>query len=70
LLNISGMTLINNPNVNYLLLFNTETAIYAGGVLDKELLSNSVLIITTIKEEQKIRKIADIFSAMLPSFMR
>ena len=70
LLNIQGMTVINNPNVNYLLVFNTEIALYAGGVLDKELLSKSVLILTTIKEEQKIRKIADIFSAMLPSFMR
>lgn len=70
LLNIQGMTVINNPNVNYLLIFNTEIALYAGGVLDKELLSKSVLILTTIKEDAKIRKIADIFSAMLPSFMR
>lgn len=70
LLNIPGMSVINNPNVNYLLIFNTEIALYAGGVLDKELLSKSVLILTTIKEDAKIRKIADIFSAMLPSFMR
>jgi hypothetical protein len=65
-----GINVINNPHVNYLLLYNTEIAMYSGASLDKEVLSNSVLIITTIKEDAKINKIADIFTAMLPSFMR
>ncbi|MFX1325047.1 MAG: hypothetical protein ACFE8N_08820 [Promethearchaeota archaeon] len=65
-----GISIINNPNVRFLLLFNTEQAVYSGGSLDKEELSKSILIITTIQEKAKLRKIAEIFSYMLPSFMR
>lgn len=65
-----GINIINNPNVRYLLVFNTDQAIYSGGSLDKEELSKSILIITTIQEKAKLRKIAKIFSFMLPSFMR
>jgi hypothetical protein len=65
-----GIQILNNPNVKYLLMFNTEKAIYSGGSLDKDLLSSSILIATTIIEKSKIRLIAEIFSAMLPSFMR
>lgn len=65
-----GISLINNPNVTYLLVFNTELAIYSGGSLNNKELSRSILIITTILEDVKIRKIASIFKAMLPSFMR
>jgi hypothetical protein len=68
--NTPGISVINNPNVRYLLVFNTDKAIYSGGSLDREELSESVLIVTMIKERQKLRKIAEIFSAMLPSFMR
>ena len=70
LTNTPGISVINNPNVRYLLVFNTERAIYSGGSLDREEISQSVLIVTIIKERQKLRKIAEIFSAMLPSFMR
>ena len=66
----AGISVINNPNVKYLLVFNTDRAIYSGGALDREELSQSVLIVTIIKESAKLRKIAEIFSAMLPSFMR
>ena len=65
-----GIQILNNPNVKYLLMFNTEKAIYSGGSLDKDVLSTSILIATTIIEKSKIRLIAEIFSAMLPSFMR
>ncbi|MFX1377018.1 MAG: hypothetical protein ACFFA0_14530 [Promethearchaeota archaeon] len=65
-----GISIINNPNVRYLLLFNTEQAIYSGGSLDKDELSKSILIITSIQEKAKLRKIAKIFSFMLPTFMR
>jgi hypothetical protein len=68
--NTPGISVINNPNVRYLLVFNTDKAIYSGGSLDRKELSESVLIVTMIKERQKLRKIAEIFSAMLPSFMR
>jgi hypothetical protein len=66
----SGVSIINNPNVRYLLVFNSEEAIYSGGSLVKEELEKSILIITSIREAAKLRKIAEIFSLMLPSFMR
>ncbi|MGQ4875143.1 MAG: hypothetical protein ACP6IY_13840 [Promethearchaeia archaeon] len=65
-----GISIVNNPNVNYLLIFNNQEAIYSGGSLDREELEKAVLIITTIKEKAKLKKIAEIFSLMLPSFMR
>ena len=65
-----GISIINNPNVRFLLLFNAAQAIYAGGSLDKEELSKSILVITTIQEKAKLRKVAEIFSLMLPTFMR
>jgi len=66
----NGISVINNPNVRYLLIFNSNTAVYSGGTLDKEELDKSTLIVTTIRETAKLRKIAEIFSSMLPSFMR
>ena len=66
----SGVGIINNPNVRYLLVFNSKEAIYSGGSLVKEELEKSILIVTSIREAAKLRKIAEIFSLMLPSFMR
>ena len=65
-----GISIINNPNVRFLLLFNTDQAVYSGGSLDKEELAKSILVITTIQEKSKLRKVAEIFSLMLPTFMR
>ena len=65
-----GISIINNPNVRFLLLFNTNQAVYSGGSLDKEELAKSILVITTIQEKSKLRKVAEIFSLMLPTFMR
>ncbi len=65
-----GISIINNPNVRFLLLFNTDQALYSGGSLDKEELAKSILVMTTIQEKSKLRKIAEIFSLMLPTFMR
>ncbi|KKN22584.1 hypothetical protein LCGC14_0913640 [marine sediment metagenome] len=65
-----GINIINNPNVRFLLLFNVTQAIYAGGSLDRGELTESILIITTIQEKAKLRKVAEIFSSMLPTFMR
>ncbi len=66
----TGINIINNPNVRYLLVFNSEEALYSGGALVKEELEKSILIVTSIREAAKLRKIAEIFSLMLPSFMR
>jgi hypothetical protein len=68
--NTQGISVINNPNVRFLLVFNTEQAIYSGGSLDREELSKSILIVTKIQEKTKLRLIAEIFSLMLPTFMR
>ena len=68
--NVQGISIVNNPNVNFLLVFNTELAIYSGGSLDREELSKSILIVTKIQEKAKLRLIAEIFSLMLPTFMR
>jgi hypothetical protein len=68
--NVQGISIVNNPNVRFLLVFNTEQAIYSGGSLDREELSKLVLIVTKIQEKSKLRLIAEIFSMMLPSFMR
>jgi len=65
-----GISMINNPNVRFLLVFNNEQAIYAGGSLDKEELVKSILIVTLVREKSKLRKISQIFSLMLPTFMR
>jgi len=65
-----GISVINNPNVRFLLVFNTEQAVYSGGALDKEELSKSILIVTKIQEKSKLRMVAEIFSLMLPTFMR
>ena len=67
---IQGINVINNPYVTYLLMFNTEMALYSGGSLNRDELSKSTLIVTTIKEAAKIKIIAEIFNSMLPSFMR
>ncbi|MEE9378679.1 MAG: hypothetical protein V3V33_11675 [Candidatus Lokiarchaeia archaeon] len=65
-----GISVINNPNVRFLLVFNTEQGVYSGGALDKEELSKSILIVTKIQEKSKLRTVAEIFSLMLPTFMR
>jgi hypothetical protein len=65
-----GISVINNPNVKFLLAFNTDQAIYSGGSLDREELSQSILIVTKIQEKTKLKMIAEIFSLMLPTFMR
>lgn len=67
---LQGISIVNNPNVRFLLVFNTEQAIYSGGSLDREELSKIILIVTKIQEKSKLRLIAEIFSMMLPSFMR
>ncbi len=68
--NTQGISIINNPYVNFLLAFNAEQAIYSGGSLNREELSNSILVVTTVKEKAKLRLIAEIFTSMLPTFMR
>ncbi|MBD3194390.1 MAG: hypothetical protein GF317_04995 [Candidatus Lokiarchaeota archaeon] len=66
----AGINVVTNPKVKYLLLFNTEEALYSGGSLVRKELEESILIVTKIKESSKLRKITEIFSLLLPSFMR
>ncbi len=66
----NGIKVVNNPNVRYLLVFNSTNAIYSGGSLDRDELERSILIATTVESKSKLKKISEIFSLMLPSFMR
>ncbi len=66
----SGIKVVNNPNVRYMLVFNTKRGIYSGGSLDRKELERSILIATTVESKSKLAKISEIFSLMLPSFMR
>lgn len=68
--NTKGVDIINNPRVKFLLIFNDQNAIYSGGNLDKKELESSILIETKISESSKLNKIKEIFSILLPSFMR
>ncbi len=68
--NTKNISIITNPNVRFLLVFNEKEALYAGGSLDRDELERSVLIVTKVKVQDKLKKIADIFNLMLPSFMR
>ena len=65
-----GISIIGNPHVRFLLAFNMTEAIYSGGSLDRAELDKSVLIVTVMREASRLRKLAEIFSLMLPSFMR
>lgn len=65
-----GISIVNNPRVKFLLVFNTDEAVYSGGTLDKDELEESILIVTVIKEQSKLKKVTEIFSLLLPSFMR
>ncbi len=65
-----GLDLVNNPNVKYLMIWSPDKVIISSGPLDKKTLENTVLIGTLITEKKKIQQLLDIFSEMLPSFMR
>ncbi len=66
----SNLSIVNNPNVKYLLVFSEKEGVFSGGSLVQKELSNSVLIGTHVKEKNKLSRIQQIFSNMLPSFMR
>jgi hypothetical protein len=66
----NGIDLVNNPNVKYLLIWTPTVALFTSGALDKESLTNTVLIGTVVKEKAKLNDLLNIFKEMLPSFMR
>jgi ERCC4-type nuclease len=66
----NGITIVNNPHVRLLLVFNMREGIYSGGSLDREELEESYLLITKIKEKSKLKKINDLFNLLLPTFLR
>lgn len=65
-----GIDIINNPNVQFLLIWSPENVIYTSGPLSKDHLMKSILIGTLITEKAKIRDMQKIYNLMLPSFMR
>lgn len=66
----SNVSIVNNPNVKYLLVMNEKQVLFSAASLVKKELSNSILIGTLVKEKNKLVRIEQIVSNMLPSFMR
>jgi hypothetical protein len=66
----TGIDLVNNPNVKYLLVWSPKIALFTSGPLDKHSLMKTVLIGTLISEKGRIQELLKIFELMLPSFMR
>jgi len=66
----SNVSIVNNPNVKYLLVMNEKEVVFSAASLVKKELTNSILIGTLVKEKKKLVRIEQIFSNMLPSFMR
>lgn len=66
----SGIDLVNNPNVKFLLIITPEEAIFSAGWLERQILENTILLSVQLKDEVKIREIYDNYLLLLPSFMR
>ncbi len=66
----SNVSIVNNPVVKYLLVMNEKEVLFSAASLVKKELSNSILIGTLVKEKNKLLRIEQIVSNMLPSFMR
>ncbi len=66
----SNLSIVNNPVVKYLLVMNEKEVLFSAASLVKKELSNSILIGTLVKEKNKLLRIEQIVSNMLPSFMR
>jgi len=66
----SNVSVVNNPNVKYLLVMNDKEVVSSAASLVKKELANSILIGTHVKEKNKLARIEQIFLNMLPSFMR
>jgi len=66
----SNVSIVNNPNVKCLLVMNEKEVVFSAASLVKKELTNSILIGTLVKEKKKLVRIEQIFSNMLPSFMR
>jgi hypothetical protein len=65
-----NVSLINIPNVQFLLILKESEAILSSGPMDKVVLTKNVLVGTHIKDKIKINDLNNIFKEMLPSFMR
>ncbi|MCP4761650.1 MAG: hypothetical protein GY870_07700 [archaeon] len=66
----SGIDLVNNPNVKFLLILTSNDAIFSAGWLERSVLDNTILLGAHIQDKKKIKEIEEIYSNLLPSFMR
>ncbi|TXT65697.1 MAG: hypothetical protein BAJALOKI1v1_390017 [Promethearchaeota archaeon] len=65
-----NVKIVNSPNIQCIIAFNDKKGIYSGGILDKNLLDKSILILTKINEASKLMKLKQVYNLFLPSFMR
>lgn len=67
---ISNITMVTNPNIKNLVIFNEKRGLYAGMALDKDELEKASVIETMVNETSKVSKLQQYFDTYLPSFMR
>ncbi|MHA1795511.1 MAG: hypothetical protein ACTSUK_05320 [Promethearchaeota archaeon] len=65
-----SVDVVNNPNVNFLMVWSPNTSIFTSGPLSKDHLMNSILIGTIVSDPARNRDMLKIFNLMLPTFMR
>ncbi len=64
------ITMVTNPNIKNLVIFNERRGLYAGMALDKDELEKTTLIETKVNDTSKLGKLKQLFDNYLPSFMR
>ncbi|MHA1728652.1 MAG: hypothetical protein ACTSWY_07950 [Promethearchaeota archaeon] len=65
-----GIDLINNPNIKFLMVWSLKQAIFSSGWLERKILDKTVLLGVFIQDPNKVKELLEIYSMLLPSFMR
>lgn len=65
-----AIDVVNNPNVQFLMVWSPNTTIFTSGPLSKKHLMKSILIGTIVSDPARNRDMLKIFNLMLPTFMR
>jgi len=65
-----GIDLINNPNVQFFMITTSKHGLFSSGWLERRLLDKTILIGVYTQDPNKIKELKDIYTLLLPSFMR